>query len=55
MRKNLDPTEIHSDDQVWNVLEQSQIKETIAKLPKGLMEEVEEGNLEKIYHLSFTV
>ncbi|XP_040281246.1 multidrug resistance-associated protein 4 [Bufo bufo] len=37
MRKNLDPFDKHTDDELWNVLEEVQLKEAIEELP-GKME-----------------
>jgi len=35
-RKNLDPLSQHSDQEIWNALELSQIKDIVASHPEGL-------------------
>ncbi|KAH0954120.1 hypothetical protein HN011_011629 [Eciton burchellii] len=43
IRKNLDPLSQHSDQEIWNALELSQIKDIVASHPEGLNFEVREG------------
>ena len=43
LRFNLDPTEVHSDDEIWQSLEQAHLKEHVIALSDGLSHEVSEG------------
>ncbi|KAL3269849.1 hypothetical protein HHI36_008907 [Cryptolaemus montrouzieri] len=43
LRMNLDPFDIHSDEEVWTSLEQAHLKAFVKALPTGLTHEVTEG------------
>lgn len=43
LRHNLDPFGVHTDDQIWNSLEQVQLKSAINELPEKLEFQVSEG------------
>lgn len=43
LRFNLDPFDYYTDDQLWQVLEQVEMKGSIASLPNKLQEIVQEG------------
>ncbi|XP_067656381.1 multidrug resistance-associated protein 1-like [Haliotis asinina] len=43
LRMNLDPSDAHSDDEVWQALEQAHLKEYVTSLAAGLQHECEEG------------
>ena len=43
VRFNLDPFKEHSDDEIWQALEQCQMKDHILSLPGKLSEDVAEG------------
>ncbi|RLU19415.1 hypothetical protein DMN91_007972 [Ooceraea biroi] len=43
IRENLDPLSQHNDQEIWNALELSQIKDVVASHPEGLNLEVREG------------
>lgn len=43
LRKNLDPFDEKTDDQIWNVLEQVELKQTIRTLAGGLETNVSDG------------
>ncbi|XP_031342126.1 probable multidrug resistance-associated protein lethal(2)03659 [Photinus pyralis] len=43
LRKNLDPFEEHSDEELWNALEEVELKPLIADLPQGLRFKMAEG------------
>lgn len=43
LRVNLDPFDSHSDDELWNCLELSHLKDFVQKLPNGLYHEVSEN------------
>ncbi|XP_038067188.1 ATP-binding cassette sub-family C member 9-like [Patiria miniata] len=43
IRYNLDPENYRTDDELWDSLEISQLKETVSQMPKGLDSEVSEG------------
>ena len=43
LRRNLDPFQHHSDEQLWKVLEDAQLKSAVKALPLGLDTEVSEG------------
>lgn len=44
LRMNLDPFNVHSDNEVWNCLESAHLKPYVSSLPQGLDHEVaEEG------------
>ena len=43
VRYNLDPLDNHTDEEVWNALEEVHMKETILSLPEKLNEAVTEG------------
>ncbi|XP_065897567.1 ATP-binding cassette sub-family C member 4-like isoform X2 [Dysidea avara] len=43
VRYNLDPFKEHRDDQLWNALEEVQLKDVVSSLDKGLDAEVSEG------------
>ncbi|XP_065206737.1 multidrug resistance-associated protein 1-like [Planococcus citri] len=47
LRFNLDPTNDHSDDEIWNALEKAHLKQYVSCLPNGLYSDIEEsgGNL----------
>ena len=45
MRENLDPFEIHSDTEVWEALEQANLKMYISNLPEGLQFDCGEGGV----------
>ncbi|KAF5793382.1 putative ABC-type xenobiotic transporter [Helianthus annuus] len=36
IRTNLDPLELHSDDEIWKTLEKCQLRNTVSSLPNGL-------------------
>uniref|UniRef100_H2YL85 Uncharacterized protein n=1 Tax=Ciona savignyi TaxID=51511 RepID=H2YL85_CIOSA len=43
MRKNLDPFQLYSDEEVWNALEQVQLKPAVQQLPLKLASELAES------------
>ncbi|XP_048254590.1 multidrug resistance-associated protein 1-like [Haliotis rufescens] len=43
LRMNLDPFDAHSDEEVWQALEQAHLKAHVTALPAGLQHECEEG------------
>ena len=43
IRYNLDPFDVHSDEQVWRALEHAHIQKAISALPDGLQTEVTEN------------
>lgn len=43
IRRNLDPFECYSDDEIWNVLDQVQLKEFVSHLPLTLHNSISEG------------
>ncbi|KAJ1116094.1 hypothetical protein NDU88_004313 [Pleurodeles waltl] len=43
MRKNLDPFDEHTDEEIWNSLEEVQLKEAIEELPKKIEAELSES------------
>ncbi|CAH3114175.1 unnamed protein product [Pocillopora meandrina] len=43
LRKNLDPFNQYNDTEVWNALEEVQLKETVTELPDGLNTKLTEG------------
>ncbi|XP_046571958.1 LOW QUALITY PROTEIN: multidrug resistance-associated protein 1-like [Haliotis rubra] len=43
LRMNLDPSDAHSDDEVWQALEQAHLKAYVTSLSAGLQHECEEG------------
>ncbi len=43
LRMNLDPFEIHSDEELWDVLEKSNLKSFIQESKEKLSYECEEG------------
>lgn len=43
LRKNLDPFNQYNDTEVWNALEEVQLKETVTELPDGLDTKLTEG------------
>ncbi|XP_078259159.1 ATP-binding cassette sub-family C member 4 [Rhinoraja longicauda] len=43
MRKNLDPFDEHTDEALWNALEEVQLKEVVEELPHKLMAELAEA------------
>ena len=43
VKKNLDPFSDHSDEELWQVLEDVQLKSAILELPGGLLAEVSES------------
>ncbi|XP_068719286.1 ATP-binding cassette sub-family C member 4-like [Montipora capricornis] len=43
LRKNLDPFRQYEDSQLWNALEEVQLKETVSELPDGLETKLTEG------------
>jgi len=43
IRSNLDPTEVHTDHDIWGALEAVYMKETVQKLPSGLSNPVVEN------------
>ena len=43
LRRNLDPFEEYSDEELWNVLAHVQLGEKIRQLPNGLYTEISEG------------
>ena len=43
IRMNLDPDEMFSDSEIWNALEQMQMKSVISSLPQQLESEITEG------------
>ncbi|XP_061290381.1 ATP-binding cassette sub-family C member 4-like [Bos javanicus] len=45
MRKNLDPFNDHTDVELWNVLEEAQLKDTIESLPDKMNTELAESGL----------
>jgi len=45
IRANLDPFEVYSDEQVWEVLEEVQLKDYISSLKDGLATEVTDQNI----------
>ena len=51
---NLDPFESHSDDEIWNGLEYSYLKEYVSSLPDKLMHPCSEGG-ENLRFVHFTI
>ncbi|XP_040091431.1 multidrug resistance-associated protein 4-like, partial [Oryx dammah] len=45
MRENLDPFNEHTDDELWNALEEVQLKESIESLPAKMNTELAESGL----------
>lgn len=45
LRQNIDPFNEFSDEQVWHVLERSQLASTVRDLPNGLLFKVREGGV----------
>ena len=43
LRRNLDPFDQHSDDQVWKVLQEVHLSEAVSDLKSGLDTEMSEG------------
>ena len=43
LRSNLDPFALHTDEELWNTLEHSHLKEFVAQLPDRLEYAVTEG------------
>lgn len=43
LRSNLDPFDENSDDSIWNVLDQVELKETVSSLAGGLMCKISDG------------
>lgn len=43
VRYNIDPFDEHSDERLWSVLEEVQLKKTIENLPGGLTDQISEG------------
>ncbi|XP_078513731.1 ATP-binding cassette sub-family C member 4 [Lissotriton helveticus] len=43
MRKNLDPFDEHTDEEIWNALEEVQLKEAIEELPKKIEAQLSES------------
>lgn len=43
LRSNLDPFALYTDEELWNTLEHSHLKELVAKLPDQLEYAVAEG------------
>lgn len=43
LRMNLDPFDVYSDDQLWNALEHSHLKNFVSGLGNKLEHEVSEG------------
>ena len=54
LRFNLDPFDKHADDQLWNVLEVSHLKNFVSGLNEGLLHPIAEGgdNLRSIFFFS---
>ena len=43
LRFNLDPSDEHSDDEIWHALQTANLNTFVARLPEGLEYEVSEG------------
>ena len=43
LRSNLDPSNKHSDEDIWRALDKAQMKETVVGMADGLEHMVEEG------------
>ncbi|CAN7941054.1 unnamed protein product, partial [Ixodes hexagonus] len=43
LRENLDPTDSHTDEEIWGALEQSHLKEVVEKNPKRLLLDTGDG------------
>ena len=56
LRFNLDPFDKHADDQLWNVLEVSHLKNFVSGLNEGLLHPIAEGgdNLRSIFFFSLS-
>ena len=43
LRRNLDPLDMFSDEEIWTCLENARLRQFVSGLPEGLEYECEEG------------